>query len=75
MKPETSDDTYETWLEMRRRDFTGTDLSFLVMASVRTDALAPVHRSKRTASGLAYPSTVVGVLRLVFLVILILTPA
>lgn len=80
MKP--TDDVYQEWLATRRRDFSGTDLSLLVMASVRAAGASPAWTPpasslfvSRFASCFGVPTTLVGVARLILFVLLVLTPA
>lgn len=77
MKPQTPEDIYEDWLTGRRQEFSGTDLSCLVMASVRSIEARPASPSRRLkfASRFAMPSTLVGAARLIFFALLVLTPA
>lgn len=75
MNPEPPDNTYEAWLNHRRQEFDGTDLSFLVMASVRAIPPAPVPGPLRLPCLFSLPSPLVGALRLTLFALLTLTPA
>lgn len=75
MNPEPPEDSYDAWLARRRQDFNGTDLSFLVMNSVRSAGARPVTSGPHLVSCFGLPSTLVGIARLILFLLLILTPA
>jgi hypothetical protein len=75
MKLEIPEDPYETWLTRRRRDFSEAELSYQVMASVRSMEAQPETRRSRFASYFGVPSTIVGAARLSLFILLILIPA
>jgi hypothetical protein len=75
MNREPNDDSYEKWRARRAADFQQVDLTYLVMASVRSLDASSKTEAARAGSYFDLPSRFLGIARVALVLFLILTPA